>query len=153
MTGLASRRALLGGFAALPALAVPAIAATNAEAKFLALAPRLIPLLVEHDRIWATVSPLYDAFDKVRDAFHNRFGFEAWRHAEKTPEWFAYKEARRPADELCAIIERMTERFNNEPFVTLPGLILRHRLAKTLSHLQDDVLGDLDRLVEAQGWA
>lgn len=149
-----TRRAALGAILAAPLASMPAVAATSTvsgdEARFLALAPRLIALLDEYDRLWLLKDEPYATWEAARE---KRFGQSYRRETEETPEYHAYIEARRPADELDAILEELYEPFQDIRLVTIEAIMLRHRYGMTFETFRDDVLEDLDAIWRARACA
>lgn len=151
-----SRRGIVIGLAALPLAGGATIAAEillDYEARFLALRPELLPLLVEHDRLWAVSHGLYEI------AYATRPPLAAWQYDQPArakadaardalPEWRAYVAARRPADAICEHVEAIVAPFMELRMQTLPAILFKHRIGKTLRHYEDDASIDLDALIE-----
>ncbi|MCJ2061023.1 hypothetical protein MKL09_31455 [Methylobacterium sp. J-048] len=110
------------------------------EAQFLAVAPRMVALLDEYDRLWALSHEPYAIYEQARG--RGRYKPEH----EKLPEWFAYIEARRPADDLDAILEEMYEPYRDLRLVSFEAIKLRHRYGMTFDWARDDLLEDLDAI-------
>ena len=147
MSHIRNRRALLCGLATLPALTVPAMAASNPDAAFLALAPRLLPMLDRYDELWADSCPTYEpGIAEVRKLVH---GGLSWTEAEAaSPLYQVYVAARAPADELDNIIDEMVCPFMDVPVTTLRGLLLKTRIGLSLKHYEDDAADDLRKLID-----
>lgn len=149
-----TRRAALGAILAAPPASVPAGATVSApasnlaehEAELLALAPRLIPLLDEFDRLWSQVAPFYEAWERASKRLRPR----DWQAMEQLPEWAAYIEARRPADELDHQIEALYEPYMNVSVNILAGIMLKHRYGVSIDAFRDDALTEPDRLWRAR---
>lgn len=145
-----TRRAALGAILAAPLASLPVMAAASAvtavEARFLALAPRVVPLLDEYDRLWEASRPFYEAYRQVADV--------RWRAGMQDthdgPEWRAYEESRRRADEIDDILLGLYEPFRDERFVGFEAILLRHRFAMTFDWADDGAMGDLTALWEAR---
>lgn len=145
-----TRRAALGAILAAPLASVPAMAASNTvsgdEARFLALAPRIVSMLDEMDRVWAIARPLYEKWNAAREALYGR----SWRDHEDLPEWHDYVSARQPADDLDEALDDLYAPFMNVRFVSFDAILLRHRIGMTLEHFDDDAKDDMTALWEAR---
>jgi hypothetical protein len=155
-----TRRAALGAILAAPltggtVMALPSASTSlsDHEARFLALAPTLLPKLTEFDRLWEESSRLYD---EARQA-HPRpdpeiFDLAAQEGAPKsikvTPEWQAYLASREPTDELDSQLDAVLLPFMDEPMVSFPAILLKCRIGMSLRQYQDDAVGDLERLAK-----
>lgn len=141
-----TRRAALRAILAAPLASVPAVAAAFAlpddEACFLAIGPRLVRLLDEHDRLWPAAHERYEAWNRARD----RFPIPHWPAAEALPEWHAYLAARRPSDAVNDAIEALYEPFAEMVLTTLPAILLRVRYALTFDAFAEDAMDDLREL-------
>lgn len=151
-----SRRGMILGLAALPLAGGAKIAAEilpDFEAQFLSLRSELLPLLAEHDRLWAVSHGLYDV------AYAARPPLAAWQYdiaarekdnaaRDALPEWRAYLDARRPADAICEHVDAIVAPFMDLRMQTLPAILFKHRIGKTLTHYEDDASTDLDALIE-----
>jgi hypothetical protein len=142
-----TRRATLGAILAAPLASVPVVAeisyVSDHEARFLALAPRIVSLCDEHDRIWPGCKELYAAWEVARVKMWG----QTWHvQTERLPEWHAYIEARKPADEIDRIMEDRYEPFHDVRFVSFDAIKLRHRWGMTFDWICDDVSDDLDAL-------
>ncbi|MCJ2053929.1 hypothetical protein [Methylobacterium sp. J-070] len=155
---VSTRRAALGAILAAPLASVPAVALTatvrsdlpDDEARFLALAPRMIALLNEYDRLWLLKDEPYAAWEKARLKVHGR----KWKHqSENLPEWHAYIAARRPADAIDSVLEELYEPFAHVRFVSFEAIMLRHRYGMTFSWAEDDALDDMTALWRARACA
>ena len=142
-----TRRASLGAILAAPitgeaVMALPSDPGNlpDQEAQFLALAPCMVALLDEYDRLGALSHEPYAVYEQARGG-----GFYKAEH-EKLPEWFAYIEARRPADEIDAILEEMYETYRDLRLVSFEAIKLRHRYGMTFDWARDDLLEDLDAI-------
>ncbi|WP_232631388.1 hypothetical protein [Methylobacterium sp. Leaf118] len=142
-TASLSRRRLVTGLAAAPLVGLPistrAASLSTVEADFLALAPKLVPMLDEYDRLMEAAGLLYEAAMKVMPA-------HPWSRMEASPGWQAYLEARRPADALDDRIEALVEPFFDAPFGSLDAILLRHRYGMSFEAWEDHALRDLGRL-------
>ena len=141
-----TRRAALGAILAVPLASMPVVAAPDSlsddEVRFLALAPRLVPLLIEYDRVWAASKPYYEAYRKAADAAYN-----CGKHdATDLPEWHAYGESRERADEIDAIAEELYQPFWNVRFVSFEAILLRHRFAMAFDWAEEGAREDLTAL-------
>ncbi|MDP4006924.1 hypothetical protein [Methylobacterium sp. NEAU K] len=158
MLNPSTRRAALGAILAAPLASVPAVAAVphdlpEHQVRFLALAPTLLPVLTEYDRLWAEATRLYG----IAEAAHPRpepriFSFDALTEADRniviTPVWRVYLTTRRPADDLDNRLEAIVSPFMDEPMLSLPAILLKHRIGITLGHYEDDAMGDIGRLTK-----
>ena len=139
-----TRRTALGALLALPAASMPVVAASTVspeERALLAIGPQLVKLLDEYDLLWSRCEAPYAAWEQARDSLLPSQRGEY----DEMPEWAAYMEARRPADELDTEIVRLYEPFLAVPLTTLPAILLRHRYGMTFQACRDDALADLDR--------
>lgn len=152
MRTASTRRAALGAILVAPLASVPAVALTanirsvlpDDEARFLALAPRMIALLNEYDRLRLLWKEPYAAWEKAR-------GRGRWKpEHESLPEWSTYLELRQPADEIDGILEALYEPFAQVRFISFEAIMLRHRYGMTFSWAEDDALDDMTALWRAR---
>ncbi|MGU3387737.1 hypothetical protein ACLBYG_24740 [Methylobacterium sp. D53M] len=142
-----TRRAALGAILSAPLASVPAAAAMGSdEARFLASAPRIVALLEEYDRLWAISAPLYELYSEASNALRSG-GFED-RH--ETPEWFAYIESRRGADEIDNALNELFLSFRGIRFRSPEAILLRHRYALTFEWEEDQAAADVRAYWDAQ---
>jgi hypothetical protein len=148
MSAPASRRGFLSGLAVLPSLTVVATAAASPDAPLLDLAPRLVPLLDRYDRLWAAQGGTYEAgIAEVQRA--TRRG-ASWGEAQSaSPLWRKYMSARAPADRIGDIIDPLIEPLWDHRAVTVPGLLLKARIAATFDSWEGDVFDDVRAMVKA----
>ncbi|MGU3422314.1 hypothetical protein [Methylobacterium sp. D54C] len=141
-----TRRAALGAILAAPLASVPSVAAEailpDHEARFLAIAPQLVAMLDEYDRLASHYKAAYEAWSQAR----RDFVIPQWPEAEKLPEWRAYIVAREPADALFVRIEELydpTEESDAQAFTTLPAIMARLRYALTFEEWTDEAMADV----------
>ncbi|MGX9982942.1 hypothetical protein [Methylobacterium fujisawaense] len=147
-----TRRAALGAILAAPLASAPAIASTSAlsddEVRFVALGPQIVPMLDEYDRIWEAKAPFYEAWSKASEKIRGPSN-----GSEEIPEWHAYVESRRPADEIDNSLDEMLMPFEGIRFVSFEAIMLRHRIAMTFDYRADDVEADVRAYWEARACA
>ncbi|WP_419829867.1 hypothetical protein [Methylobacterium sp.] len=145
-----TRRAAIGAILAAPLASVPVVALTanipsdlsDLEARFIALAPRLVPLLDEYDRLRLLWNEPYAAWEKARET-----GKRHWKPSdEKLPEYQTYLKVREPADEIDRICEQMYDPYHDLRLVSFEAIKLRHRFGMTFDWARDDLLDDLDAI-------
>ena len=71
---------------------------------------------------------------------------EANKRIKAASEWQAYNAAREPTDELDDRLDAIVSPFMDEPMVTLPAILLKFRIGKSLRQYEDGALGGLSRL-------
>ena len=156
-----TRRAALGAIFATPLASVTAVALTGEiasdlpdhEARFLALAPAPLPKLVEYDRLWAESTELYSVAERAHPHPDPRvFDLDALKESARrlvaAPEWIAYLDARRPADDLDSDIDETVAPFMDLAMVSLSAILLKYRIGMTLPQYEDDAISDLSRLAK-----
>ncbi|MCJ2042946.1 hypothetical protein MKK55_28950 [Methylobacterium sp. J-059] len=132
------RRAMLAGSVAA-ALPLPALAATvqvgDREAAFLALAPKLLPLIRRVGPAQAEAHRLYSAGDAAAGDYpgwtrEDTSAVDAWSEkAKATRDANGYSEAWTSANHLCIALARLADPYINEPMQTLPGIMLKAALS------------------------
>ena len=139
-----TRRAALGAILVAPLASVPAVSAAlpAEETRFIALAPRMVPMMDEYDRLRLLWSEPFAAYEKAR----KRTGNPWERHDENLPEWQTYVKVREPADELDRILEEMYAPYRDMRLVSFEAIKLRHRFGMTFDWARDDLLEDLDAI-------
>ena len=155
-----TRRAALGAILAAPltggvVMALPSDSTSlpDYEARFLALAPTLLPKLTELDRVCAEATRLYSVAEAAHPHPDPRiFDLESLKEAHErvvlTPEWQAYLTARVPADALDNQLDGTVSPFMELPMVSLPAILLKHRIGMTLGQYEDDAQSDISRLAQ-----
>ncbi|MEH3118872.1 MAG: hypothetical protein PGN25_15105 [Methylorubrum populi] len=137
-------------------LAAPAGEESSPDAAFLALAPTLLPMLDEFDRLWAIAS---DAHARAIAAlggepdYHvvGRAAADEWDDRLHTSRgWFDYIEARKPADALGARIQALVAAHMEVPVRTLDGLLLKHHIGRSFTQYEDIATSDLNLMVATQ---
>lgn len=151
---VSTRRAALGAILAAPMASVPVAAALSTlsgdEARFLALAPRIVPMLDRFDRIWAAAHEFYEAWD----AAQKKLNTDKWTEkSEHLPEWHAYVAARAPSDEIDEAFAELYQPFEDVRFVSFEAIMLRFRIGMSFDHLSDDASDDMEALWRARGCA
>jgi len=121
------------------------------EAEFLALASTLHLMLVEFDRLSTESCRFYEIArqaHRCRDPqiFDLDAHVEANKRIKTASEWQAYNAAREPTDELDDRLNALVSSFMDTPMVTLPALLLKFRIGKSLRQHDNGALGDLSRL-------
>lgn len=126
------------------------------DADFLALAPKLLPMLDAFDRHWSQSKMM---FAKVDAIFGENYTGSSLEGASKwaaqrgqSPEYQRYLEARQLAGDLEQAIEAMVDPFMGLPALTLDGLLLKRRVAQTLTQYSgdDSICQDLDGLLASR---
>ncbi len=125
----------------------------NPDAAFLALAPTLLPMLDEFDRLWAAASDIHkrslSALGGAPDfAVVGRAAADDWdKRLHASDDWSRYLAARKPADALDERIETMIAEHMEVPARTLEGLLLKRRIGRTFDQYKECATDDLDRLL------
>jgi type IV secretory pathway TrbF-like protein len=137
-----SRRAALGAILAAPLASVPAVSAatlSEPEARFLALAPKLLALCELHDRVWPLSREPYEQWCREIDR-SNR----PWREGDDDlPSYHAYCAARAPADRADEEAFELCKPFEDVRFTSFEAILLRHRVNMTFDWLSDEAADDL----------
>jgi hypothetical protein len=121
------------------------------EAEFLALASTLHLMLVEFDQLSTESCRFYEIARKAhrcRDPqiFDLDAHVEANKRIKAASEWQAYIAAREPTDEMDDRLDAIVSPFMDEPMVTLPAILLKFRIGKSLRQYEDGALAGLSRL-------
>ncbi|MCJ2042907.1 hypothetical protein MKK55_28755 [Methylobacterium sp. J-059] len=149
------RRAMLAGSVAA-ALPLPALAATvrasAREAEFLALAPKLLPLIRRVGPAQDEAHRLYSAGDAAAGDYpgwtrEDTSAADAWSEkAKATRDANGYDEAWASANTLSIALARLADPYVNEPMQTLPGIMLKVALADLSEWWGESALTDVSRL-------
>ena len=128
----------------MPAVA-SAFALSSDEVRFLALGPQIVPMLDEYDRLWEAKTPFYEAWEKASEKIRGPSN-----GCEEIPEWHAYVESRRVADDIDNYLDGLLVPFDGVRFVSVEAIMLRHRIALTFEYRADDVEADVRAYWEAR---
>ncbi|MCJ2056602.1 hypothetical protein MKL09_08545 [Methylobacterium sp. J-048] len=154
-----TRRAALGALLALPAASLPALAATHGElpereAQFLALAPRILPLVEALKSTWQEAHRLYTAAEDEAGTFP---GYDdekmrrAWVHRAKAArDANGYSDAWGVFNATDVALTQVVNGFDEVEMTTLPAILLKAMLVDLGDWWKDSVVADLQRYAEAQ---
>ncbi|MGE8126844.1 hypothetical protein ACQKQD_07690 [Methylobacterium sp. NPDC080182] len=140
-----TRRAALGAILAAPLASVPALAATQnlpeAEARFIAIGPQLVPLLDEFDRLWAIAKAAHADWWKAGEHLPR----PRWPAMESLPEWKIYSDLVEPAEKVGDAAWALYDPFDGLHLTSLQAVLLRCRWAASFD-LEEEAMADIKRL-------